>query len=487
MQALALVSYFKTITHAHQPRLVLRDAAHVLLHGASHKGAADFMAGWAAGALRPLARWAQPLRLVRWAEGQPSARDVERALTTGLHDVAAAAAARRRLCPDLERRLQPAGGRPAGEQPAAEAAGEEAAEAVPVRVVALNRFCWEAEVRPGESAAAAAAAVAALLPSRAGEGAIEAGEEVQMATALPVWLLPHELGSCEGALAAVAAAMPMPAFGMEVVAPALASCDSLQQLAAAHARALQALQPHGPYVLAGCGVFGSLLAFATACELERGGASEPQQVLLLLIDGPAAPLGSGSSSSGSSAGNGSGCSSQQLLVLPDPRAYALYYTLAAAGALARPVPPLATFVRELASALGCGDGAELGALGSAELAAGTAVAFPAPPGAAVTAAEGGWRSRLEAAVQLGAAMAQLVGSYSPEYVLLGPALLLLPEDEAGAAFVEVARESCSGPLALMSLPTECGGHAQVLALGLDSWRCVAAAAMDAILEQLPQL
>jgi len=411
---------------------------------------------------RSIAVFTQPLVLTRWSDTLPSTRDLEACLAAALEAAATTSTARRQLlvlpgrAPPLSAARQQAG----------------AAAAARVQAVALNRFSQGTEVGPAASTAAAAA-VAALLPESAGQFIDPLDYELQMATSLPLWLLPNELGKCGAAMRAVAAAIPMPVYGFEYgAAVRQQESSSLPQLASAHVSLLLALQPHGPYVLGGCGVFGCMLAFAMACELERG--QQQQQVVLMLLDGPATPL-----------------PPAQQVQLPSMRMYSLYHTVAAAGVLpsaggaaAGELAP-AAFARQMAARLNVSP-AGMDSIAPADLAAAVAGVFERPRSR--FGDDAAWQLHLEEAAQTGQAMEGLWRAYQPEYVFGGPGLLLLPEGPEALLFIDNAKESCGGKsLSLLTLPPECGRHGQALALGTVSWRCVAASMTDALMEQLGQL
>ncbi len=63
-----------------------------LLAGAQYRGMREVMAGWAAGALLPIAQLVQPLQLLAWQDTLPSGRDLERAIRGALQVGAAGAA-----------------------------------------------------------------------------------------------------------------------------------------------------------------------------------------------------------------------------------------------------------------------------------------------------------------------------------------------------------------------------------------------------------
>lgn len=97
---------------------------------------------------------------------------------------------------------------------------------------------------------------------------------------LPLWLVGNETGSITGSLKEMAAELPLPCYGLAMGGEA-ANLGSLAELAAHYVAAVQAVQPRGPYLLAGCSISGAAVAHAAAAQLQAAG----QRVGLLLLDG----------------------------------------------------------------------------------------------------------------------------------------------------------------------------------------------------------
>lgn len=97
---------------------------------------------------------------------------------------------------------------------------------------------------------------------------------------LPLWLIHGETGSITGALKELAAALQLPCYGLALGGEA-AHCGTLAELAAHYVAAIQAVQPRGPYLLAGCSISGAALAHAAAARLQVAG----QRCGLVLLDG----------------------------------------------------------------------------------------------------------------------------------------------------------------------------------------------------------
>ena len=435
LQLVTRVSYLKAITAGHAPDALLPWTAHVLLHAAPHRGVRDLAAdGGAGGALRAVAPLLAPLRLACWRDTLPCARGLEQVLSDAQADAARAAAAARALLaapppppPGVAalRRLglgeAPPGGfvlpPPPPPQPTAPggaaAGGGEPQPAQPLcsLAVPLNAHCFSPEVRPGAAALSRARGALALPGSdvsreedAAQRAALRGALAAQRAAAarLPLWLVHGEGGTCGAAAAAAAAELPLPAFGLELGPGALSpgrAPASVQELAAAHAAALLAVQPAGPHILAGIGPYACLLASATACELERGGAARGGVALVLFDGAPALPAA------------------------PPPRhpaAGALFALLADAGA-----PP-----RGGARGAWAAFAAEFEAAAAAEAAAASAAGAPAramarlaaahrPAGLAPAAARA-WDAAVEAAAAGAALVARLCEGYAgPEYVFQG--------------------------------------------------------------------
>jgi hypothetical protein len=232
---------------------------------------------------------------------------------------------------------------------------------------------------------------------------------------------------------------------------------------------LLALQPHGPYLLLGVGPFSCSLATAMACELEQQGV---QQVLLLLMDGPAAPPTS--------------------VQLAEPLAYGLHGlvmdALAAARAdlalqqrLALGLPAWQRSQRE--QQLGQ-QRAELEALqASAPHVGEVAALVEAARQQAGAAAEpdqlvralvqqlqqycppqdvgsgGSWVVQLPGVVSYCQVVARWLQGFTPEYVYQGPAAMLLGEDDLGGVFLDTGRDSCGGALSMLVLQGLASGEA----------------------------
>lgn len=197
------------------------------------------LAGWSAGALRPIAGYLQPLQMTLWRDTHPSARDLESALNAARSHASQSAAARLQLLPGLPQARQAAAAATSAaaglaigmsslaayEGQAAAQRGQEGggSEAVVIEAQALSRFCWDTAVQPFAVEAAALAATAALRPgtdmtaadvaathAAAEEAAIAALQHATLLTTLPLWLIPgrcpcDNLQQCytRGALVAV--------------------------------------------------------------------------------------------------------------------------------------------------------------------------------------------------------------------------------------------------------------------------------------------
>ena len=97
---------------------------------------------------------------------------------------------------------------------------------------------------------------------------------------LPLWLVHGETGSVTGALKELAADLALPCYGLAMGGD-VANCATLAELAAHYVAAITAVQPRGPYLLAGCSLAGAAVAHAAAVQLQAGG----QRVALLMLDG----------------------------------------------------------------------------------------------------------------------------------------------------------------------------------------------------------
>ncbi len=165
-----------------------------------------------------------------------------------------------------------------------------------------------ASASSGSPLAAAAAVVggmaltaAARTDSPSPAGAILPPVPSPLVTSLPVWVLHHEASSSAnlpsqapiGMVPGLASILGMPAYGVSLEAAvrqlqlaATGGTDmSSQKLAEVIAARLRELQPSGPYLILGCGVSGCIAAFEVACVLQSH-LTQPQAVMLVLLDGP---------------------------------------------------------------------------------------------------------------------------------------------------------------------------------------------------------
>jgi hypothetical protein len=137
-----------------------------------------------------------------------------------------------------------------------------------------------------------------LLPLPPGHASAPSAD-LGLHSSLPLWLLPHAGGGQDRLSAGLAAHLPFPVWGLELPqlepppahldahAAAAALPSSLDGLAALLAGAVVALQPHGPYALAGQGPASCCLALAVAARLE---AAHGAAVVLVCLDGAPTPL-----------------------------------------------------------------------------------------------------------------------------------------------------------------------------------------------------
>jgi hypothetical protein len=247
-----------------------------------------------------------------------------------------------------------------------------------------------------------------------------------------------------------------------------------------------------------------MLATALACELERGlagsSSSGGSTVALILVDGaPAAPPPPPPAQPPS--GGGGGWSSGQLAAALYARG--LFGLCVDAG-----VPPQllaragggvegawrvfsAEFAREVDAAEAAAreyarveeedeEDEEAGGPSPAEQAfRQLAVRYRPLSGAVPPAA---WEARVARALAACALSARLAEGYSPQYVLQGPAVLVLTEDEEGRALLNIARECCCGPLSLLP-PDGLGQGGEGLATA-EGHRAVASLLGEALAELL---
>lgn len=142
-------------------------------------------------------------------------------------------------------------------------------------VLPLNRLCPERRyiLRRG-------GAGSGLLPSGASRSGTPRVLLARPLARLPLWLIHGETGGITGALKELAAALQLPCYGLAMGGDA-AHCSTLAELAAHYVAAIQAVQPQGPYLLAGCSISGAALAHAAAARLQAAG----QHCGLVLLDG----------------------------------------------------------------------------------------------------------------------------------------------------------------------------------------------------------
>ena len=146
--------------------------------------------------------------------------------------------------------------------------GSAVAESDTVSVVLpLNRLCPERRyiLRYGQAGRSSGTPPALLTPPL---------------VRLPLWLVHSETGSITVGLKGLAAALPLPCYGLGMGGD-VSSVTTLAELAAHYVAAVQAVQPHGPYLLAGCSVSGSAVAHAMAVRMQATG----QRAGLILLDG----------------------------------------------------------------------------------------------------------------------------------------------------------------------------------------------------------
>lgn len=142
-------------------------------------------------------------------------------------------------------------------------------------------------------------------------------------TRIPLWVVHNERGDISGSLKDLAAALPLPCYGLAMGADA-EQCGSLEALAAQYVQSMQAVQPVGPYLVLGPSLAGSALAHAMAGALQAAG----EAVALVVLDGcvgaPGAPV-------------------------HDATWYALFYLLREVGSFRGSMGELVDFVRSATS------------------------------------------------------------------------------------------------------------------------------------------
>ena len=144
---------------------------------------------------------------------------------------------------------------------------------------------------------------------------------------LPLWVLHDETGSIMAAHKELAAALPLPCYGLAMGGDT-ADCGSVQELAQHYCAALKEVQPTGPYLLLGPSIAGAALAHAMACHLRAGGT----HVGLLLLDG---------------------CVGRPAIPLHDATWYALFYLLREIGTLQGSMGEFIDRIRWMPFSLAC--------------------------------------------------------------------------------------------------------------------------------------
>ncbi len=315
-------------------------------------------------------------------------------------------------------------------------------------------------------------------------------------TSQPLWLLHDETGSTLGNVRRLAAALPMPVYGLNLPdllpTPAPTSSTSspsapwtaaalptASRLAEMYAAAVVSVQPYGPYLIGGTSGLGCLLAAATAAALEARG----HDVGLLLMDGPPCAVttagGAGAAvpvvAAGGVGSGGGSAAGGQTVPLVDPLYASIYQTLvyhrciASSGSVedgSVGLPDVTSFAATLQSR-----GAAAG--GAALLAA--AAAFR-PVGMPAEA----WEAEVLAAERRAPWLRVLAAGCTPRAALQCPAAAVLPEDRYGSAFLAAARAACEGSLTAVTLEAR---HCEVLA-GEEEAGAAAAAVAECVGELL---
>jgi thioesterase domain-containing protein len=296
-------------------------------------------------------------------------------------------------------------------------------------VLPLNRLCPERRYilrRSGRAAVGTPQALAAPPLAR-----------------VPLWLLHTERGDLSGGQKELAAALPLPCYGLGMGADA-EQCASFEELAAAYCAAVTAMQPAGPYLLLGASVVGCQLAHAMAARLHAQGRAAG----LVLLDG---------------------CVGAPAVPLHDATWYALFYLLREIGTLRGGMGEFVDHVRGAGSPT-----QQLKLLGSFK-----------PAGAGVV--EEAWDAAVYATLDRAAVLKRLARARgaAPPATFPGPAAAVVPRDRLGRAFVDASRPHLAGGAPLVHVPLE-ARHTECL-LSAPARQAAALAVADAVEALLQRL
>lgn len=226
LQVLSNVSYLKTITDCYIPGSFLPSTAHVFCHNASHKSMSDFLSGWAAGTIRPVAAYMQPVQLTHWTDTFPSSRDIDSNIDKAIDSgrVSAAATQMYFRSPLVS------------SDAVASTATVDSQHSVvpldpPVHVVPLNQFCWDSQTQTGATDIPASRGMIAAENFADG---VHDKSSMQLMTSLPMWLVHDETGSFGEGSRQFASLLGLPVYGLEA-GPAAFHPTHLQAIAARYA------------------------------------------------------------------------------------------------------------------------------------------------------------------------------------------------------------------------------------------------------------
>lgn len=386
-EIISMVSFLKYITSNYKPKKLFYGEA-IFLHADKSKTLKDFIGGWAAGTLRPISTLVLPVTLQVLPDlKKVSAVTVAREVELGIH-----AGSRRWIGTETAMRenlVNDRGFHPVDSHP------EEAGADQIVLVTALNDLCSSQRrcylisntiLNPEEE-------------PDAKEGPI---------TCLPVWVVHDEKGDTGGTVRQMAKNLRAPCYGLNM-GPQITLVTSIDELGEHYSEIILKMQGQGPYLVLGMSIIGSMIAFATACRLERLG----HKPMLILVDGPA--------------------------ILPDislhePTWYSLFFTLREMGTMKLGI---GDFIDHVSTATSPADQLRL--------------VRTYKPGDHIS--DDKWDSVVYTALNRSTLMKQIMGKFKPAYRFTGPVVTVLPEDRLGAAFLDSTREACDGPISYM--PTDC--------------------------------